>query len=161
MFCELALIYKRVLNISSCYHVVKHNLMNLILTGVVLVVVSNLCTLNFRMRYHHRCFQLLLLGCGAYSWLTVLSNAKTHFLFPRVHTFCVTFLSATFLDRLFFAFCFDISGFFTLCTVGATFSTDSICTGSSERLVRFKKETSFRPGAGEGKFSSSVKSWRC
>ena len=60
-----------------------------------------------------------------------------------------------------FGFCFDISFTFTLTTVGAAFLIDSVCIGSSQRLVRFKKEISFNSGVGKGKFSSLKKSSLC
>lgn len=49
--------------------------------------------------------------------------------------------------------------FFTLFTIRAAFSTDPVYTGSSERLVGFKKEDSFRSSVGEGKFSEKSSQW--
>ena len=102
------LIYKRVLDIFGCYRVLKHYLMNFFLTGSFYSfrtwLFQILSALNSRMRYQNRCPLLLFPFCLAYSYLALLCNSKTLYLFPQVQTFSVTFISAIFPDQLFLAF---------------------------------------------------------
>ena len=80
--------------------------------------------------------------------LNCVAQFKNSFYFSSsAHLLC-DFPFCYFSRPVIFGFCFDIS-FFTLSTIGASFSTDSVCTGSSEGLVRFKKETSFKSGIGK------------
>ena len=102
------LIYKTVLDIFSCYRVLKHYLMNFFLTGSFYSfrtwLFQILSALNSRMRYQNRCLLLLFPCCLAYSYLALLRNSKTLFLFPQVQTFSVTFISVIFPDQVFLAF---------------------------------------------------------